>query len=182
MKKKKNHENYTEFDYLEILVKRGRVDQVIQNYGIFGWQIEQKDDNERYEDLVDLTFSRPHKIRNKDELQLNQVFMEENLNQYAKLEKHKHSKSISLGLGPGLIGFSAIVLAVLGFASVLPFALWLSITLAAVGGIATALVFGFLPSIVKKEKISYNNKSKLLQEELQRILHKAQKLTGGQDE
>ena len=70
-----------EYDELRLYVKKTKKDEIVNHYKVFGWNLVSINENKRYEDIVDLEFKRPHKIKEKDELQLLQVYMEENVNQ-----------------------------------------------------------------------------------------------------
>ena len=106
-------DNYKEYDTLTLYVKKNKSTGIIKHYKIFGWELVEEADNNMYADLVDLTFIRSHKIKNKDELQLQQVYMEETLNKLGKLDKFKHAKSASVGLSVGTIILAFIVFAVI---------------------------------------------------------------------
>ena len=75
------------FDTLNLFVKKIKRQDVVDTYTSLGWKLLTEKENDRYEDIIDLTFLRPHKIQNKDQLQLMQVYTEDNLNEIAKLEK-----------------------------------------------------------------------------------------------
>ena len=97
------------YDNLTLYVKKNKVEEIVQHYEIFGWQLVKSVENDRYEDLVDLTFVRPHKIENKDDLQLYQVFMEEKLNEAAKAQRRRHIWSTLFAFNASLIGFVLII-------------------------------------------------------------------------
>ena len=132
-----------ENDKLELYVKKDKVDEITNYYGKFKWEVVDRTENKKYEDLIDLTFSRPHYIKNKDDLQLLQVHLEENLNKIGKLEKMKNSKTLAFGLSAGIL---PIGLAVLGILQLINFIS----TLQLVGGmvlLASAVFLGVAVAI-----------------------------------
>ena len=166
-------------DRLTIFVKKERVERVVENYALFGWTIESQEDNNRYEDIVDITFSRPHKIENKDELQLLQVHMEERVNDEAKLDKYKNSKTTSFGMCLGVVIFVCLLVASLGLFGVINGVFLVEIiVLFLISGILIVLECIFLPKIYKRENENYKSKKKMLEEEIVEICEKVKKITG----
>ena len=171
--------DYKNFDSLTLFVKESKVDEIVKHYKDFGWELIDKCENERYEDTIDLTFSRPHKINNKDEIQLRQVYMEEYLNALGKLDRHKHSKTTAIGLCMGSIIATLLVLGV-----------WLLVA----GNTTTTFVFGvvllslslifcvveifLLIKLFKKEKEYYIVESRRLEKEVNDICSKVRVLLG----
>ena len=90
MLKAKDYENY---DYIEIIVKKDNVDEVVSSYGEFLWQEISRKEDRRYSDVIHVSFYRAHNIKNKDRLQLLQVYYEFALNDRAELFEKKHHKS-----------------------------------------------------------------------------------------
>lgn len=171
--------DYKNFDSLKLYAKKDKADEIIYNYKVFGWQLENNEENSRYEDIVDLTFYRPHKIANKDELQLLQVYMEDKLNSIAKLARNKFSLTISTALCLGVFSIVILTLGVLACFNVLPF-------LNLIGGILIS-TFGFIlgvlaiilsPKIFKKEKEKFNLKYQTLQTELNTLHESVKTITG----
>ncbi|MBQ7880974.1 MAG: hypothetical protein IJ358_03950 [Clostridia bacterium] len=173
--------NYKDYDTLTLYVKKNKLKEIIENYQIFGWELVKEQENDRYEDIVDLTFTRPHKIANKDELQLQQVYMEEKLNELGKLERHKHSKTTSIGLCFGTLALAFIIIGVL-------VALKTNSVTGLVGGIVVAIV-GVLLIVVeciilfklyKNETTIYEQRHNDLESELFMITKTVTELTGGE--
>lgn len=167
-------------DSLKIFAKKGKCADIVEKYNCFGWKLSEKSENDRYEDIVDLTFARPHKIENKDELQLFQVYMEDDLNAIAKLERNKHAMATAFGLfffpvALILIGFGILfclnILPVLGLIG--------GICFCAVGVIIAAVAGILLPKIIKKEKTKFEQSHGKLNKQLEGICEKAKGLTGG---
>ena len=97
--------DYNNFDKLNLFVKKQKLQDVINTYSSLGWKLVEKKDNKKYVDIIDITFLRPHNLKNKDDLQLIQVYVEDNLNDIAKLEKYKHSQTPTVGLSLGCLIF-----------------------------------------------------------------------------
>ena len=175
--------NYKEFDKLHVYVKKGLSSNIIEYYKLLGWQFENEKENERYEDIVDLSFYRSHNIENKDELQLMQVYMEERLNALGKIQSRKHSISTALALCFGVIGLGFLTLGILSILNILTFlGLAVGITLTALGMILLISGSIFIPKIIKKEREKFNVNHERLNSELDELCKKAKALTGVKDE
>ena len=175
-------DNYNEYDKLKLYVKKKKSNEIIKNYDAFQWKLIERAENVIYEDIEDLTFVRKHKIENKDELQLLQVYMEERLNEAGKLERNKYSKTTSFGLCFGIIGALLILLGTLCCINVFNF-------MPMAGGITcismgVILIIGlvFLPKIIKREKTDYSLNIKEINEQVEEICNKAKLLVGGDKE
>lgn len=105
--------DFNKYDRIDVYAKKERVDIIIQCYQAFYWELYEKCDNPLYADTDNLTFIRPHKIENKDELQYSQIEMENTLNSIGKLEKKKHSKSTVFGLCFGVLSALLLTLAII---------------------------------------------------------------------
>ena len=176
--------DYENYDTLNLYVKKIKAEEIKERYKNFGWILFNEQENATYEDILDLTFTRPHKIENKDELQLMQVYMEERINSIGKIERHKHSKSTSIGL---CLGTFTLLLLALG--------LWLIITQYT---ITSSLVFGiistafsvffivleavFFPKLIKHENKSFKEKYDKLYKEADDLCKKAINLRGNSHE
>ncbi|MBQ8749292.1 MAG: hypothetical protein IJW32_06025 [Clostridia bacterium] len=170
--------NYNDYDTIKLYVKKSKQDSIIRHYQILGWQVYETQDNNKYDDIVDLTLIREHKIKNKDELQLLQVYMEENFNETAKLEKEKHSKTTILGLCFGVFSLSLIVLGVLTLLKVLTLDLFAGIALLVLGTLIAISQAVILPRLVKNENAKFRDKLKEKEVELHLISEKIISLTG----
>lgn len=176
-------DNYNDFDKITIYAKRDKKDAIIKSYNLFQWELVEELDNRRYEDIVDLSFVRPHKLKNKDKLQWLQVCMEEKINEKAKLEKNKNAFSTSFGILFGLIGLSSLTLGFLGLFKVLKdYTLVKNIVLLVVGSISSALCAVFVPIIYKKEKTIFNQRNKELDNRISEICQKTFDLIGDKHE
>lgn len=171
---------YNDFDTLKLFVKKDKYEEIVSNYKTFGWELAEKKENNKYEDIFDLTFERPHKIENKDELQLMQVYMEEKLNNLAKLERNKHPKTTSYGLIFGTFGLLFLLNGLLHIFNITP-------SIGLVGGIVMAsfgLIFLIstaivIPKLFKKENVYFETKSNQYKFEIVEICKKASSLSGG---
>lgn len=172
--------NYNDFDIFKIYVKKNKSTEVIENYKSFGYELVEETPNERYEDILNLEFQRPHKIHNKDDLQLLQVYMEENVNDQAKLEKNKHSKSTIFGLCFGSLCLAFILLGaylVLKIATVIGMIFGIiSIVFGIAIGVVTIIV---TIEMIKKEKIVFEKKHKEIVANTKSVCLEAEKLLGG---
>lgn len=107
--------DYNNYDKIDVYAKKFKTETIVSCYESFGWKLVNISDNDKYEDLNDITFVRPHKIPNKDFLQYNQIEMENILNKMGKLEKNKHSVTTIVGLCLGLFAMSMAILAIYFF-------------------------------------------------------------------
>ncbi len=166
MEKKDYHNN----DSLKLFVKKEKAQDIIDKYQLLKWQLVTQKENNRYEDIVDLEFTRPHKVANKDKLQLLQVYMEEELNSFAKLESKKHSKSTIAGLIVGLFGLALMTLGVLinfGYSTVTSFVF--SLIFFIIGSAFIGAEIFFLPKIVRTEKQTFLENKTQHKQRLQQI-------------
>ena len=168
-------------DTITIFAKTKKLSEIINIYKNFGWKLTTQKENSRYQDIVDLTFTRPHKIHHKDELQLHQVYMEDKLNSLAKLEKYRYSKTIILSLSYGILGLLFLVLGLLAnFQVTLGLGLVESIISIIIGIALWTIGVLKIPKIHKKQNEIFNNKSKILKSEILSIITIAKKLSGGE--
>ena len=166
------------FDYLDIIVKKISEDEIVDAYSAFLWEKIDKKEDERYNDVVHLSFRRPHKIQNKDRLQLLEVYYQSALELRAGLEIKKHSKSkVNLA---NLIFFSAIFIFGVGVFIYLNKTL-LSVILGSVFALFVLSGAIFLASKIKKLFIKENNiyleKLRKINDEINGILSEANALT-----
>ena len=177
-----NQKKYNDFDTLTLYVKKLKAVEIIESYKTFGWELVEECENKRYEDIVDLTFNRPHKIKNKDELQLLQIYMENNLNAKAKLEKNKHQKSTSFGLIFGVLGLILMLNGFLHIFGVLEgFKLIGGIVIASIGFMFLITTLIVIPKLLNKEHSYFKEKHALYEHEIDEICKKATSLLGGEN-
>ena len=172
--------NYNEYDKLVLYVKKDKVESIVKHYILFGWCVESQEDNDRYEDIVDITFYRPHKIENKDELQLLQVHMEERINKLAEIDKHKNSLTTALGLCLGTFIITLMTFGFLGVANVLEkiSLLWI-LVLFATSLVLIVIEVLFLPKIYKQEIKKHKFDHDKIEAEINEVCDRVVILTGG---
>lgn len=173
----KNNFDYTNFDRLEVLAKKEKSDKIIECYNSFQWKLINCKENERYNDTFNLTFSRPHKISNKDYLQYTQIEMENTLNDIGKLEKNKHTKSTVCGLSLGIIIILLLTIATTCLLKLnTTFSLILGILCSTFAIIMVIICTLTSVSISKKENIYFEKKHLQLTETLDKICNKVKEI------
>lgn len=173
--KNKDYQNY---DYLDIIVKTENEQEVVNAYSTFLWEKIQKKEDKQYNDVVHFSFRRPHKLPNKDRLQLLQVYYEFALNNLSDIKIKKHSKS-----KVRICNLSFFSVALLFGAGV--FIYFLKSTLALIlGGVFALGVIGAvipLSFAIKKLYIKENNVYQIrkgqLEKEIQEVLLEVKSLT-----
>ena len=170
--------DYQNYDYLDIIVKIENKNEIVSSYSSFLWEkIDEKEDK-RYNDVVHLSFRRPHNLQNKDRLQLLQVYYESALNSKSDLKTKKHSKST------GDICALATILAILLFG--VGVFIYLNKTLFSIilGAVIVIFLLGagiyFTDKIKKvfiKENKAFSQKTSQIQDEIANILTEVNCLT-----
>lgn len=172
--------NYKEFDYQTIVVKTEKKEQLIDNYSSFGWTKIEEKPHKQFDNLVEITFSRPHIIENKDELQFLQVNLEYEVNREAKLIKNKHSKSLIFALSMMVLISMLIVFAIF---SMIKLPMPLSIILCCIYSVFAVLFFALswiiLKKLLKKENVSFETNLKSCIDSVHKICERANVLTKG---
>lgn len=177
---RKNDIDYANFDRLDIYAKKDKTDKIIECYQSFSWELIDNSENERYEDTKDLTFIRPHKIKNKDYLQYNQIEMENIIINIGKIEKKKHAKSTSFGLLLGIFSCSFLIvgLYLLFYSNI---SLWLSLITTIIGFSCICLSTFLSIKMYKKENEKFDYDYKKLNEELVAFCKKIREKTRGDE-
>lgn len=161
--------DYNNFDRLDVYAKVDKIDGIIKCYESFSWELYKREENDTYADTENLTFIRPHKIKQKDKLQYAQIEMENMLNEIGKSERKKHSKSTVVGLCMGLTSailiaisvYLVTVLSVVGLVHIIVG--WVvSAVVVTSTAIATTKVF-------KKERVDFEKQQALLHKNLENI-------------
>lgn len=101
--------NLFENDTILIKSKRQAAEHIIERYGDFGWTLTERKDDKVYENIVHLTFSRPHFLENKDELQLLQVKLEIAYNTMGRLSSKIPVRATLAGIFSGLLALGLAV-------------------------------------------------------------------------
>ena len=169
--------DFVNYDKLVLYVKKSKLNSIIKSYARLGWELALKKDNGKYENIIDITFVRPHKLKNKDELQLLQVGMETNLNQQAKLEQNKHTKSLCFGLSFSVVALAHLCVGILNLINQTQTLLIVLYSIHIAIGVFLLIPLCFLPKIIKKEKASFVLKNKQLELELEKIYNKIAKIS-----
>lgn len=111
-----NKEEFEDYDFLTVYVKSNAVNKIISYYKLFRWELKNQERNKKFKNVENLTFFRPHKIENKDELQILQVDMEFEISKIERNDKYKYSKSTCVGLS---IGFAGLLLFIIGLSLII---------------------------------------------------------------
>ena len=175
----KTKKNFKDFDYQTIVVKKDKADEILKRYECLQWKVVEAREHAQYEDLIEVEIQREHNLKNKDELQLLQIYIENDLNQIAKAERNKHSKTTALGLlfGVFLVCFLASGVTLLCLMQNLTTFIVSPILLGfALGLIVLEAVL--LPKIFKKEKIVFSEKLEKYNTQLDLACQNAMALSG----
>ncbi len=136
-----------EFDTIEFKLRRDKAEEIRSRLACFGWELEREKADRFSSEIVHVRFVRPHKVAQKDRLQLLQVRVEIALKRQAKYEHIAQSRAAAFGL---VFGLMFALVAGLGIAfAVNGFCLPLAYTLI---GIAAAgiTVNAFLSTALKR--------------------------------
>ena len=169
--------DYTNYDNLKLYVKKNKLQEIIKYYQVFGWELVGQNENNQYEDIIDLTFTRLHKIDNKDELQLQQIYMEERLNEIGRLDKIKHAKTTSFGLCFGLIAIALMFFSIM--LSIKVDILWVIIYGSVMFFAGIVLIIFEMKLLIKMynhENIIYKQKKEELEFQISIILNRVKNL------
>lgn len=85
-----------EYDNLYVTIRRDKAEDCMRCYRSFGWEVFSCEEHRIYYNLLNLSLRRPHKISNKDELQLLQVYLETALNTIGKLERKPRPLTVTI--------------------------------------------------------------------------------------
>lgn len=168
-----------ENDYISITGKRVAAEHIEKCYGDFGWALTEKSDDKLYDDTVHMTFSRPHNIPNKDELQLLQVRLEIAFNKTGRYNEKKKSGAL-ISLSFYLI--AAIILACCGVCLIVFDGSLLTVICGSFLFViaAAVLVLGAFVtvSVYKSDKIKYGLLIDEVTEEIGELCKRARELRG----
>ena len=171
-----------ESDTISIKSKRQASEHIIERYGDFGWSLSERKEDKLYSDIVHLTFTRPHCIKNKDKLQLMQVRLEIAYNTMGRLScKIPVRSSLFVGLS-GLLSAGLVACGVIAFLFLEGlFAVISGAVLCALGLTAGILCMLFTNRIYKKDKEKY---SLLIEKQVDKIdgLCRKARILRGEDE
>lgn len=169
-----NSTDQENLDTLSIYVKNDKLDIIEKCYNEFGWLKVDSTENKLYEDTTDVVFSRPHTIKNKDDLQFLQVELENKLNEHARLEKSKHQTSTILAFLLGLIVASVLVsgiFLIVNHSQIL--FLYVGILLSIISLAAATIVALKVYCQTQKENVYFQEKSFAIYDEIENICKRA---------
>lgn len=175
--------DYHNYDQINLTVKKQNADEVILSYGNFLWDLTSKKEDKLYHDILHLSFSRLHKIPNKDRLQLLQIKYEQSINDRVVMERSAHDKSRAT--------FSIVIaLCMCALFGILLLAFDIRGSLYVIGGIFTVIVilafavFLFIKArkISVKESENLKLKNQNIEVDIQNILSEAKLIAGVKNE
>lgn len=85
-----------EYDNLYVTIRQDKAEDCLRCYRSFGWEVFACEEHRIYYNLLNFSLRRPHKIDNKDELQLLQVYLETALNNIGKLERKPRPLTVTI--------------------------------------------------------------------------------------
>lgn len=100
--------DYKNYDYIDVSVKNSRAQEFLDMYETFGWEEISREARGGYDDVLNVSFRRPHAVPAKDELQFLQVCAENEFNLMDKLENVRHAEPLTVGICFGGIGCALI--------------------------------------------------------------------------
>lgn len=177
--KKEINKDYWNYDYLDLTVKKDKVDELISTYNSFRWEQTDMWWDKQYSDIIHLSFKRQHKIENKDRLQYLQVKYENLLNEDSFLLSRRHAKSqavisISLVFGvSALLGFLSLIFLIKSTLSIV-----FGSILVLAQAIISVYLFRRIRNLRKKEKQNYKEKSQDIKLKIDGIIAEAKLLAG----
>lgn len=168
--------NYNDYDKIVLYVKDNKTKIIIDSYQKLGWQLINSVCNHRYRNIMDLTFIRPHKIVNKDILQLLQVYMEIELNKLAKVERNKYSLTLSLGISMLTFGLGFIICGIIQLFNLgVRIDKFLGFTSLVIGLLFFTLIYLIIPKFYRRDVFKYENYHKKYTENLSIIYTQIEK-------
>lgn len=90
--------DYRDYDRLFVAVKLNKLGEVERCYRALGWECVDSRDDLVHRGRVHLTYRRPHRVENKDGLQLLQVYMESAMNDEGRLERRLMPRTTAVGV------------------------------------------------------------------------------------
>ncbi len=172
--------NYDEYDYMRILINKNVFDEIMLSYSCFGWEIYEKHFSSVFSDTIELTLRRSRWVKNKDKLQLMQVYMESGYADIGKLRKRKYLRSTILGLSVGTI--ATLLLSLFLYFTItsshLATIICGSVVCVLIASVLVRLLFA-LASLKKTEDKQYLQKRKEIIIEIEKICKDASATIGG---
>ncbi|MCD8295139.1 MAG: hypothetical protein LUE27_07865 [Clostridia bacterium] len=163
-----------EYDHIYVTVRRDKLKDLKVCYEQFGWEEVECQEHKVYDNLLDMTFRRPHKIADKDELQLLQVHLEEALNAVGKYEKAPKRKTRAFVSCLGVLAFLLLAIGLpLGIVSGTASYKVIGYVMAAAGVIIIPMVSVFGVKLWRYENRTYERRLKISRELVIGICHNA---------
>jgi len=167
--------DYNKYDYLNVEIKKNRLNTILDTYQCFGWETLNKKQSSKFRNLVEVEFVRDHNINNKDTLQYLQVNLENSINKQAQLEKTKHLTSCSIGFCLSLLSLILIISSVILFLN----NIFMGIILTILSFLSTITSPIIIVKIYKKEIFNYYKYNRLYSYRIKYFTFSANKLTTG---
>lgn len=165
-------------DFITVTGKKQASEHIIKRYGDFGWKLTETKEDKLYGDILHMSFTRPHAIKNKDELQLLQVRLEIAYNNTGKLARKSSHRTLLLATLTVLIVTAFIVGGVFMILNggLLPIIFG---SVACALGAVMALAGGISASrILKKDKAKYARLIDREAEKIDELCNRAKALRG----
>ncbi len=174
--------DYNTYDSISLVLKKEALENMLSYYAELGWSEYERHEDSRYFDLIHVKLVRPHKIANKDKLQLLQVKLEAAVNRLGQDRRHKHSRSVIFGL-------TALVISLLFLGFGVPFVIFfdeiwqLSVGICSIvlGLLIPALLIRPFLSMIDKERDEFGKRYKKTSAEIVRIIECARRQRRGEE-
>lgn len=171
------------WDKLTVSIKTERLGRIAPRYRDFAWEETGRAEHERFDNVTNVSFRRPHKIAHKDRLQFLQVGMEITMNAYSRAEQKKYAATAAFALTAEIAACAltagGIVLAVLLRAA---WAAALGCAAAAAGAAGAALCVPRILRLKAKDERRFAALAKETEKTIGEICAEARALTEGQNE
>ena len=170
--------DYHNYDKLKVTAKTAKEKELVSHYAYFGWKETDRKEDKRFFDIAHITFTRPHKIKNKDRLQLLQIYYEAYMNELYECEKTAYTGSASFMASACL---TAVILAAIGVVFLFSVPLAMRIlggTLCFFAAFTVAVSAHRTKKLYKREKSNYNERVNKLKNNIEEVLGIAKALAG----
>lgn len=172
--------DYKNYDYLCVTVKREALAYLESFYLALGYETIEEEEHRIYFNEINVTFRRPHKVKNKDRLQLLQIYIESLVNDFGKYSSRRRPHALAFGISTCFLSAALVALGLaLAFAFGIDTAsmrfIW-GIS-AACSGAALFTVFYFLALHISRREGEYRKlRSGEIMSELNEIIKRAKPL------
>lgn len=175
-----NKIDYKNYDTLEITVRTDKEWDLREKYKKFGWIQYESSGDAIYDNLVHISFYRPHQIEHKDELQLLQVNMETAINALSKAERYKNLKSMICG--SVILAITSLFLIIGAIVPALMYSVFHLVFGITFGVLALiTLIVGIIKNVKRREREEdkFNKLTLRLNSEIASACSRAEELSGG---